>query len=1074
MANYCKYCGSPLSDDTIYCENCGKAVGANGVDSAHGSQGALDTPWVDSGQPWQGAYDPSAVTQQAQTYDAQQQTYSAPPQPYAAQQPYDAQPYDPSAITQQAQTYDAQQTYSAPPQPYAATPAPLDYRQRREMPPYSRQPSAQPQKKGGGLLAYRIIMSILAVALIAFGVYGAATRRGGGKPGSSDSDKDKTPGSSLGNTPGKTPGDDGPGSTEAADALRSYLDALWASEGAELFDVATLARDHIDSAVLAPTGGDATLDFDELTVTFPAGFSDEPLNVTLSEIIDMPPLDDFLFEKVYDLRVEGMDKLPGIIAVTLPYKPYAIESLYDLYLMVWDEMMGWVPRPYTVDEEACTVTMYTDHLCPVSLQYIETAWAILGELDDYYGKVKIARDVVDFVSSREPKLTASGNFRIFYNEYSLWYALDRNDYMKQLKEFQEMEKKVPPMNEIEYKTHIDPAGNMRRNEFQKQYNDYLKSFRDIYKFEVPDSMKEIINGAIKNLGDLLESYYSAYENAGYEMGGSFFAYPVMIGGGGASFRTDIIASLAHIYLTNEELLMYVAHAAENEGNSVTKAGVENRIRAGVFQAMLGNVYLADNYSKTASLFFDQVTPFSWLGEDMFWLDGLYAYVPYSLFVSENTEGFTQIINDRFFTKPITGLNKYEVPLVPYFVQKKLGKPLPVIVADVATDFGGSTTEQIAAACGLDAVSWYKQFVSFVYHDTTYRKGSNTYYSFPDRHTVGANTGSMFYLEFVDGETYGGDAVMFGYEGAGVDDGIILIEGEGGYVDIALLQTVGSLSSWWSGTGTARLMAYETGEEVLTIDFPLKGQFSAEFYRLEFNIFEYSISPDEIDITDEIGHGGYLTSAEFYVTSHAKQTTFIDVMAWVDGVVVLDLKEEQFAAGEKRTFRYELPEDLHDMKVPPKWLEVELYDYRNKDLIKASESISLICEQKTVYFDLISTEYDQQIVTIGSARTVDVSDGKVTLTDQWSSGSATWSGMPSTIEVGEQYRVSASADKKISLFRIESSGSIYGTISGGGSDNIPISISDYYVDRGETVSFTVFVGNNDMNGTVTYTYAQRQK
>ena len=369
MANFCKHCGAALMENARFCENCGNTVA-------------------------------SAAQRQSQT-----RTQAAPPQ---------------SAPAQSHPGYPAQR--ETPPN------TPPQYAVSQYAPPQSAPQSAPQKKTGGWILPYRIVASVLVVAMLASGLYGVFTRRGGkaGDPGGYDAGTG-APAiniSDIGNgSPAPVITSYAPKSGPAGSLVHFTLDKtvdtsklrvaysgipvgiiasigdsflvnvphdasngeFTLSYGGEAapasFDVAPQLLEELSRVTVRPSDKAQTIECAEgVTVTIPGGFLDQPRDLTLSGVINpaIPQELTFMPIALYDFSFDGLSALPDYVEVGMPVD---IESLRDgldqydtdgrlaledvLRAKRWSAEFGSeVDLPMRLDETEGKVYYLTDHFSP--------------------------------------------------------------------------------------------------------------------------------------------------------------------------------------------------------------------------------------------------------------------------------------------------------------------------------------------------------------------------------------------------------------------------------------------------------------------------------------------------------------------------------------------------------------------------------------------------------------------------------------------------------------------------------------------------------------------------------------
>jgi len=804
-----------------------------------------------------------------------------------------------------------------------------------------------PPKTGGWLLPYRIVASLLAVILLITGSVGATNR---------NRDRRRIPGGYVDNSDKRNiPGGDTDHEYSEEEAeFFSYLDDAFTDERITWLDTSTLTREYIGSAAIGPSAQSTTLDFDGMSVTIPENFTDEPLNVTFSEIKDMPPARDVYYDKVYDLDIGGFGLLPDTIAITLPYNPDLIESTADLVPMIFDDKAGWVACTFSVDEDAHMVTFYTNHLSLPAVGYIISGALVLYTIYEgastVYDGIKLAHDATTLLSHEYD--SSEKNFNIRYRRYGqLIWQIDPEGCKVASGKSNQWLRDNPA---LDYKEFVDKYGSQEIDlgpgDPYKMYANYINSWGKGYANKCEEFFKPSyakLDAALAKLGNMLEEIYTVYEAAGYEVKGNrVIPYPVIIGMGGETARSDLAVTLANIFITEEE---FVQLALQTSGAKI----VEQKLQRLMFKDILWNTYpFAARYTYNFSFVFDQVKPFSWMVSDAFWLNGLYAYVPYTLFIDPKAAYIPGVVNSGTLSKPIKKLTEYEAVLVPYFIEKILDKNLPGVVKYVAQRIDTATILLITDACYADiastsktkAVNWYEAFVNFIYKSTPFRLGDSY---LEGEHFVSVENGQQIDLSLGNiledpNSVYDQLFICDGEVSYTKSDGekIITVEGSG-YIEIAVLNPSVDVFAFMGGekASTMYLNDCDMNDLMLEIDFTTPEHFAAKFYRIKFNTAEWVISPDVIELVpvrdkDYVPGSGLsdFEDIEFDVTYLSERGAVFDVLAYFDGKQDKEYPngntQNSISGGDTITFRFrQIPGYAYQDK-PPKELHVEIYVHDN--------------------------------------------------------------------------------------------------------------------------------------------------
>jgi len=229
---------------------------------------------------------------------------------------------------------------------------------------------APQKKKGGWILPYRIVASVLVVAMIASGIYGIIRGRG-----TEDSDKATAPGIADGTisageiaitgpgSPAPTIISYGPESGAAGSLVQFKLDKtvdaaslrvsysgvpvnIEAAVGDAFivnvphdatsgeftlsygggvapapFEVEPQTLVELSRKTAQPSGEAQTIECAEgVTVTLPGGFLDQPRDVVLSRVVNPAVTRDMVFSplNMYDIKIDGLSALPDFVEVGMP------------------------------------------------------------------------------------------------------------------------------------------------------------------------------------------------------------------------------------------------------------------------------------------------------------------------------------------------------------------------------------------------------------------------------------------------------------------------------------------------------------------------------------------------------------------------------------------------------------------------------------------------------------------------------------------------------------------------------------------------------------------------------------
>ena len=773
---------------------------------------------------------------------------------------------------------------------------------------------------------------MLAVVLLITGTASLVTRR---------REKGNIPpaGSTL-NTP-RSPGITGEGVTNAGNSDRAaealaYLEEAWADDRTTWFDASNVTKEYICDSVILPSDKLTSIPLGEISVEIPGGFTDVPLKITLSEVTDMPPMRDFVYKEVYDIEIEGMDELPDMVGVTFPYDPLAIEDPEDLYPMLWDDTMGWVARPYSVDTDTHTLTMYVNHFTPLVPAYLLTAWAVVQIADWVYDAGKFVHDTETILLS-EKSMSPNKLFRIFYDRFHVWQALDPAGWRKASEEHRKWLKDNATMTYTEYIKTVEKEAQNRTGYEKYKAENQDKIRKKIHEL-FPADIKEKIDSGLVRLGTELESMLSVYKEEGY-LTGRLTAYPVVIGLGGESVRTDLAATVANMFINEDEFIAFI------KGDANASRQAARKLQRSLFKDILCNYYpFVYNYAKNVSFFFDMVRPFKYfIGEDEYWLNGLYAYVPYTLFIDRSADSLKEIVSPKYLTNAFYKPENNDTAMVPCFIEQGLDLKLSTIVHDVpaARNLGDAisdavtstlTVEKIAAACGMSQEEWYCDFVTFIYTKTPCARGL-MHIRQGDRYEFDASYGDQYYVEFDPSLIPKGLEILYFTGGdVSIDNGVITVKGIG-YVDLVIANST-------LGARDTEISLKERGadKEIKHTNYYNGMKYATTFYRFEFFASAWEISPDEIAFEgyDPLLGDDAVYEFEFSLTCDSAEPVSYNIVATINDVKVVEKRNQSIIGGDMNTYLFDMPKNLKN-PAPP--LIVKIYDEAGSTLL-ASKTIPI--------------------------------------------------------------------------------------------------------------------------------------